>query len=79
MDSAIVVLLLHWDFVAQTTFRFLLKDNSFGDQLVDLLKPKKPRKIKNVFAYDHNWSRIAQSNPKNVKLLQRSMKLCAAN
>lgn len=33
-------------------------------------------KTKNVSVYDHNWSRIGQSNPKNVKLLQRSSRLC---
>lgn len=34
------------------------------------------KKQKNVSIYDHNWSRIGQFNPKNVKLLQRSSKLC---
>ncbi len=33
-------------------------------------------KTKNVSIYDHNWSRIGQFNPKNIKLLQRSSKLC---
>ncbi|MBR8835290.1 MAG: RRXRR domain-containing protein [Stigonema ocellatum SAG 48.90 = DSM 106950] len=31
---------------------------------------------KNVSIYDHDWSRIGQFNPKNVRLLQRSSKLC---
>lgn len=35
-------------------------------------------KQKNVSIYDHNWSRIGQFNPKNVKLLQRSSRLCIA-
>lgn len=30
----------------------------------------------NVSIYDHNWSRIGQFNPKNVKLLSRSSRLC---
>jgi len=34
------------------------------------------QKQKNVSVYDHNWSRIGQFNPKNVRLLQRSSKLC---
>ncbi|MBR8833898.1 MAG: RRXRR domain-containing protein [Stigonema ocellatum SAG 48.90 = DSM 106950] len=33
-------------------------------------------KTKNVSIYDHDWSRIGQFNPKNVRLLQRSSKLC---
>lgn len=33
---------------------------------------------KNVSIYDHNWSRIGQFNPKSVRLLQRSTKLCVA-
>ncbi len=36
------------------------------------------QKQKNVSIYDHNWSRIGQFNPKNVKLLQRSSRLCVA-
>ena len=35
-------------------------------------------KTKNVSIYDHDWSRIGQFNPKNVRLLQRSSKLCIA-
>ena len=30
----------------------------------------------NVSVYDHNWSRIGQFNPKNVRLLSRSSRLC---
>lgn len=30
----------------------------------------------NVSVYDHHWSRIGQFNPKNVKLLSRSSRLC---
>ncbi len=33
---------------------------------------------KNVSIYDHNWKRIGQFNPKNVRLLSRSSKLCIA-
>ncbi len=33
-------------------------------------------KTKNVSVYDHNWYRVGQFNPKNVRLLQRSCKLC---
>ncbi len=33
-------------------------------------------KTKNISIYDRNWSRIGQFNPKNVRLLQRSSKLC---
>ncbi|MEC4811821.1 MAG: RRXRR domain-containing protein [Scytonema sp. PMC 1069.18] len=33
-------------------------------------------KTKNIAIYDHNWSRIEQVNPKNIKLLNRSTKLC---
>ncbi len=33
-------------------------------------------KTKNVSIYDHNWSRVGQFNPKNVRLLQRSSRLC---
>ncbi len=33
---------------------------------------------KNVSIYDHNWKRIGQFNPKNVRLLNRSSKLCIA-
>jgi RRXRR protein len=33
-------------------------------------------KTKNVSIYDHNWSRIGQFNPANIKLLRRSTKLC---
>lgn len=36
------------------------------------------KKQKTVSIYDHNWSRIGQFNPKNVKLLQRSSRLCVA-
>ncbi|MBR8836825.1 MAG: RRXRR domain-containing protein [Stigonema ocellatum SAG 48.90 = DSM 106950] len=35
-------------------------------------------KTKNVSIYDHDWSRIGQFNPKNVRLLQRSFKLCVS-
>ena len=35
-------------------------------------------KTKNVSVYDHNWSRLGQFNPKNVRLLQRSSKLCVS-
>jgi RRXRR protein len=31
---------------------------------------------KNVSIYDHNWSRIGQFNPTNIKLIRRSTKLC---
>lgn len=33
-------------------------------------------KTKNISIYDHNWSRIGQFNPKKVKLIKRSTKLC---
>ncbi len=33
-------------------------------------------KTKNVSIYDHNWSRIGQFNPTNIKLIRRSTKLC---
>ena len=33
---------------------------------------------KNISIYDHNWKRIGQFNPKNVRLLNRSSKLCIA-
>lgn len=33
-------------------------------------------KTKNISIYDHNWSRIGQFNPNNVKLIKRSSKLC---
>ncbi|NJN08746.1 MAG: hypothetical protein HC836_13445 [Richelia sp. RM2_1_2] len=33
-------------------------------------------KTKNVSIYDHNWSRIGQFNPNNVKLIKRSTRLC---
>ncbi|MDJ0737622.1 MAG: RRXRR domain-containing protein [Nostocaceae cyanobacterium] len=33
-------------------------------------------KTKNVSIYDHNWSRIGQFNPNNVKLIKRNSKLC---
>jgi len=33
-------------------------------------------KAKNVSIYDHNWSRIGQFILKNVRLLQRSSRLC---
>lgn len=33
-------------------------------------------KSKNVSIYNHNWSRVGQFNPKNVKLIQRSTRLC---
>jgi hypothetical protein len=36
------------------------------------------KKQKNVSLYDHNWSRIGQFDPKNVRLLQRSSKLCVS-
>ena len=33
-------------------------------------------KTKNVSIYDHNWSRIGQFSPQNVKLIKRSSRLC---
>lgn len=33
-------------------------------------------KSKNISIYDHNWSRIGQFNPSNVRLLSRSSRLC---
>ncbi|MBW4479499.1 MAG: RRXRR domain-containing protein [Tolypothrix brevis GSE-NOS-MK-07-07A] len=33
-------------------------------------------KTKNISIYDHNWSRIGQFNPNNVKLIKRSTRLC---
>ncbi len=33
-------------------------------------------KSKNISVYDHNWSRIGQFNPNNVKLIKRSSRLC---
>jgi RRXRR protein len=33
-------------------------------------------KTKNISIYDHNWSRIGQFNPSNVKLIRRSSRLC---
>ena len=36
----------------------------------------KTKSSSNVSIYDHNWSRIGQFNPKNVKLLSRSSRLC---
>ncbi|MBR8838102.1 MAG: RRXRR domain-containing protein [Stigonema ocellatum SAG 48.90 = DSM 106950] len=36
------------------------------------------QKQKNVSVYDHNWSRIGQFEPKNVRLLQRSSRLCVS-
>lgn len=33
-------------------------------------------KTKNVAIYDHNWKRLGQFNPKNIKLLKRSTRLC---
>jgi hypothetical protein len=33
-------------------------------------------KSKNISIYDHNWSRIGQFNPGNVKLIKRSSRLC---
>lgn len=33
-------------------------------------------KTQNISVYDHNWSRIGQFNPKSVKLIQRSLRLC---
>ncbi len=36
-------------------------------------------KTKNVSIYDHNWHRIGQFSPSNVKLLQRSIRLCVAS
>ncbi|MBR8833887.1 MAG: RRXRR domain-containing protein [Stigonema ocellatum SAG 48.90 = DSM 106950] len=35
-------------------------------------------KTKNVSIYDHDWSRVGQFNPKNVRLLQRSSRLCVS-
>lgn len=37
------------------------------------------KKTKNVAIYDHNWKRLGQFNPKNIKLLKRSIKLCIIN
>ncbi|MEM6753191.1 MAG: RRXRR domain-containing protein [Cyanobacteria bacterium P01_C01_bin.38] len=34
------------------------------------------KKTKNIALYDHNWKRLGQFNPKNIKLLKRSTKLC---
>ncbi|MDF5714877.1 MAG: RRXRR domain-containing protein [Rhizonema sp. NSF051] len=34
------------------------------------------KKQKNVSVYDHNWSRVGQFDPKNVRLLKRSSRLC---
>lgn len=36
----------------------------------------KTKSSSNVSIYDHNWSRIGQFNPKNVRLLSRSSRLC---
>jgi hypothetical protein len=33
-------------------------------------------KTQNISVYDHNWSRIGQFNPKTVKLIKRSSRLC---
>ncbi len=33
-------------------------------------------KTKKISIYDHNWSRIGQFNPSNVKLIKRSSRLC---
>ncbi|MBR8838273.1 MAG: RRXRR domain-containing protein [Stigonema ocellatum SAG 48.90 = DSM 106950] len=33
-------------------------------------------KTKNIAVYDHNWERISQYEPKNLRLIQRSTKLC---
>lgn len=33
-------------------------------------------KTKNISIYDHNWSRIGQFTPSNVKLIKRSSRLC---
>lgn len=33
-------------------------------------------KTKNISIYNHNWSRIGQFNPSNVKLIRRSSRLC---
>lgn len=33
-------------------------------------------KTKNISIYDHNWSRIGQFNPNNLKLIKRSTRLC---
>ncbi|MCC5664492.1 RRXRR domain-containing protein [Nostoc sp. CHAB 5784] len=33
-------------------------------------------KTKNISIYDHNWSRIGQFNPNNIKLIKRSSRLC---
>ena len=38
----------------------------------------KTKSSSNVSIYDHNWSRIGQFNPKNVRLLERSTRLCVA-
>jgi hypothetical protein len=35
-------------------------------------------KTKNIAIYDHNWSRLGQFDPRNVRLLQRSSKLCVS-
>ncbi|MBJ7901005.1 MAG: hypothetical protein GC158_14060 [Cyanobacteria bacterium RI_101] len=36
------------------------------------------QKTKSISVYDHNWSRIGQFNPKNIRLLSRSSRLCLA-
>jgi len=33
-------------------------------------------KTKNISIYNHNWERISQFNPKNLRLIQRSSRLC---
>ena len=33
-------------------------------------------KTKNIAIYNHNWERISQYDPKNLRLIQRSSKLC---
>lgn len=33
-------------------------------------------KTKNISIYDHNWSRVGQFTPSNVKLIKRSSRLC---
>ncbi len=35
-------------------------------------------KTKNISIYDHNWNRIGQFNPSNIKLIKRSSRLCVA-
>lgn len=34
------------------------------------------KKTKNISIYDHDWNRIGQFNPSNIKLIRRSSRLC---